>query len=343
MMVPAIQAQQKGAERLSDFSRPTSDRVPLPAPNFAPTTSATPAPIQIKVGPYLGWDRSLSLQNGVVEALIVPAIGRVLHYRFNGESSPFWDDPSLRGKSPDPTSTEWGNFGGDKTWPSPQTDWGKVTPRAWPPPVAFDSMPVDAGVKRDAVVLHSPVDPHYGIRTERAVRLTPNAPVMTITTTYEKVEGPPVKVGIWIITQLEEPVAVFAPIPAQSRYPEGYNRQSGDDLPANLKIERGLLSLTRDLQKATKIGMDTDQLLWLGPIHMLLIESSRVPGGEYPDQGSSAEIYTNPDSKTYVELEMLGPLQTLNIGDQLSQTNTYTLFHRKSPDPQTDARRVLRR
>ncbi|MBL9137899.1 MAG: DUF4380 domain-containing protein [Verrucomicrobiales bacterium] len=333
-------AQQKGAERLSEFTRPTSDRVPMPPSHPLPPSEA---PIQIKIGPYLGWERSITIQNSKVEALIVPAIGRVLHFRLHGESSPFWDDPSLRGKSPDPSSSEWGNFGGDKTWPSPQADWGKITPRAWPPPVAFDSLPVDAGVRRDAVVLRSPVDPHYGIRTERVIRLAPDSTSMTITTTYEKVEGHPVKVGVWIITQLEEPVAVFAPVPTQSAYPDGFNRQSGEDLPANLKVERGLLSLTRDLQKATKIGMDADQLLWVGPTHMLHIESPRIAGAEYPDQGSSAEIYTNPDPKTYVELEMLGPLQTLGIGDRLSQTNTYTLLRRKHPDPQIDARRILRR
>ena len=48
-------------------------------------------------------------------------------------------------------------------------------------------------------------------------------------------------------------------------------------------------------------------------------------GAEYPDEGSSAEVYTNSDPLKYVELEMLGPLQTLKVGDSVSQTNTYTL------------------
>ena len=34
-------------------------------------------------------------------------------------------------------------------------------------------------------------------------------------------------------------------------------------------------------------------------------------GNEYPDRGASAEVYTNPDPKEYVELEMLGPLARL--------------------------------
>jgi len=295
----------------------------------------------MRVGPYFGWERSWTLRNGKVEAIVVPTIGRVMQFRFVGKPGPFWEDPSLRGKSPDPASSEWGNFGGDKTWPSPQADWEKVTGRGWPPPVAFDSMPVETSVRRDALVLHSPVDPHFGIRTERVIRLLPDAAVLSIVTTYEKVSGKPITAGVWIITQLEEPVTAFARLPAASLFPDGYNRQSGDVLPANLKVEDRLLALTRDPARSTKIGTDGDALLWVGAQQMLLIESPRIPGATYPDQQSSAEIYTNPNPKTYVELEMLGPVYTLSPGDRISQTNTYTLIARSQTDPVSDARRVL--
>lgn len=302
---------------------------------------ATEAPVQIRIGPYFGWERCWTVGNGRVEAVIVPAIGRVMQFRFVGRTGPFWEDPALRGKLPDPASKEWGNFGGDKTWPSPQADWEKVTSRAWPPPVAFDSMPIEASVRRDGVVLRSPEDPHYGIRTERVVRLEKDAPVMTIVTTYEKVSGDPVRSGVWIITQLEHPVAAFALLPGTSRFPDGYNRQSGDLLPEGLAVDGRLLSLTRDSDRATKIGMDAERLLWVGTDQMLLIESPRVPAAPYPDQESSAEIYTNPNPKTYVELEMLGPLHTLKPGDRISQTNTYTLFPRRHAEAKADAAAVL--
>src|ERR1041384_218159 len=87
---------------------------------------------------YHGWTNSILVSNGRVEAVIVPAIGRVMQFRFAGEEDgPFWENSAMTGKAPDPAATEWGNFGGDKTWPAPQSDWPKTTPRAWPPPVAF--------------------------------------------------------------------------------------------------------------------------------------------------------------------------------------------------------------
>jgi hypothetical protein len=332
--------QRKGAERLAAATQLR----PLHPSETPYSVRSSDAPIQIRVGPARGWERAFTISNGQVEALVIPEIGRIMQFQFAGEDAPegpFWEDPSLHGQSPNPASGNWINFGGDKTWPAPQADWGKVTPREWPPPVAFDSMPVEVSVRRDALVLTSPIDPHYGIRAERVIDLALDGPVMTVTTTYRKVTGRPLEVGVWIITQLRDPIAVFAPVPADSRFPDGYVRQSGERLPAGFKVENSLLSLARDTAQSTKIGMDADRLLWVGPTQMLLIRSPRIHGASYPDHGSSAEIYTNPDPRAYVELETLGPLHRLDPGQSISQTNTYTLLRRTEHLPALDARKIL--
>jgi len=287
-----------------------------------------------------GWHQCMIIGNGRVEAVIVPEIGRVMQFRFVGKESPFWENRLLDSKKPQPEAKDWWNFGGDKTWPSPQEDWGKVTSRGWPPPQAFDSMPVEARLENNSVVLVSAIDPHYGIRTYRKITLDPAKPVMRIKTTYEKVEGKPKKVGVWIISQLAEPEAVFSLVPLKSAFPLGYNKQSGEVLPLGLKVQDRYLSLRRDPLKSTKIGMDSDNLLWIGKTQALLIESKRVKG-TYPDQGSSSEIYTNPDPLPYVELEMLGPLHEMKVGSKIEQTNVYTLFERSKPTASEEAHAIL--
>ena len=291
---------------------------------------------------YHGWSDAIVMSNGKVEAVIVPGVGRVMQFRFAGEQDgPFWENQQMFGRSPDSKASEWGNFGGDKTWPSPQADWPKIATRGWPPPPAFDSMPVEwTPIAVNAGTLTSPVDPYYGIRTTRRIELDPNLPVMKITTTYEKVQGEPRKVGVWIITQLKDPVGVFAPIPKPSRFAEGFNRQS-DQLPANMKFENGLVSLTRNRTGSYKIGTDASTLLWVGEKEIVRIDAPRVASAEYPNQGSSAEVYTNPDPLTYVELEMLGPLHTMRVGDRIKQVNTYTLMRRSVPTAEAEARKVL--
>ena len=270
---------------------------------------------------YHGWPNSFVIANETAEVIVVPTIGRVMQFKFVGETEgPFWENRAMDGKTPIPTSKEWGNFGGDKTWPAPQADWPKITPRSWPPPIAFDSQPVEARVEGEQLRLISPVDPHYGIRTERVIALHRTEAKMTIETTYFKVEGEPRKVGVWIITQLGEPVDVILRATT-----EKYVKQS-KDLPMNLRFDKADgFHVKRDPSKSTKIGTDASVLEWRDRKFTLSIESPRMAGAEYPDEGSSAEVYTNPNPLTYVELEMLGPLRTLKTGDSLSQKNSYTL------------------
>src|SRR5205085_7228295 len=130
-----------------------------------------------------GWPNSYLIANEAAEVIVVPLIGRVMQFRLAGETEgPFWENRAMDGKSPIPQSKEWGNFGGDKTWPAPQEDWPKVTPRAWPPPVTFDSMGVEGSVEGKELRLISAVDPHYGIRTERVITLDESRPEMSIKT-----------------------------------------------------------------------------------------------------------------------------------------------------------------
>jgi hypothetical protein len=285
---------------------------------------------------YHGWPHSMVGRNGLVEVIVVPAIGRVMQFRFVGESEePFWENRALIGQPPNPKSREWGNFGGDKTWPAPQADWPKVSDRAWPPPPAFDSLPVKAFIEGDNLMLTSPVDPFYGIITVRRIRLSVHRAVMTIETTYQKVEGQPKRVGIWIITQLTDPVGVYLPVAAGSRFQQGYHKQSAD-VPPSLKVEDNWISLRRDPVGNYKIGSDAETLIWVGKDVIVRIDSPRVSGLEYPDRGSSSEVYTNGDPLPYVELEMLGPLHDLRIGDSIAQTNTYTLLRRTGSDIKSD-------
>lgn len=291
---------------------------------------------------YQGWTNALSMANEQAEVVIVPSIGRVMQFRFLGETGPFWENPSLHGKAPDPLSSEWLNFGGDKTWPAPQAEWSQWTPRSWPPPPAFDAEAVQAEVKEDRVILRSDVDPAYGIRWERELRLDPLQARLTIVTRYHKAVETPLTnaVGVWVITQLQDPVAVFIPRPKPSLFAEGYDRQS-ETAPPSLSLDDSWIRLARDPKAPFKIGTDASTLVWVGERVALRIDSPRQ-AGTHPDRGSSAEVYTNADPLRYVELEMLGPLQVLAPGATLSQTNTYSLFLRQEKGAVEEAQRVLK-
>ncbi len=293
---------------------------------------------------YHGWKDAIVMSNGKVEAVIVPSIGRVMQFRLAGEEGVFWENSEVAGKAVNPTSNTWTNFGGDKPWPSPQSEWPKITPRAWPPPLGFDASPWEAKEvitksKAKTIQLISLVDPHFGIRVTRDISLAMNG-VMKIKTTFEKISGNPVKAGVWVITQVNEAEAVFVPVPKNSPYKEGYNLQS-KELPETFSVKDGLIELKRDPKKASKIGNDAGTLLWMNAKHVLRVDSSRVANAEYPDNGSSAEVYTNPDPAKYIELEMLGPLKEMKVGDRIERINTYTLLRRHNKDATKEARKIL--
>ncbi len=290
---------------------------------------------------YHGWTDAWRLRNRHVEVIAVGEIGRVMSFRLLDGENVFWEDRSLDGQRGSPESKEWTNFGGDKTWPAPEAEWGRYTGnKLWRRPPAFDALPVRIHAEGATLVLTSPVDPFYGIRTVRRIALDPKAPVMTIETRYERVSGEPSKMGVWVISQFKHPVAVYFPAPTASAFPNGYY-VFGDSPWAEVGRMGDLIVVTRDSRAPHKLGSEADRMLWVGENVMCLVSAPRRTGAEYPDRGASAEVYTNGDPKTYVELETLGELALLKPGDSMRHTSTYTLLPRRDPSLLADARRVL--
>ena len=310
---------------------------------------ATTAEAGVTITPtnYHGWIDALVMSNGKVSVVVVPSIGRVMQFGFVGEEGVFWENRALDGHLADAQLTTWAakdwvNFGGDKTWPSPEADWSAFTGRkGWRPPLAFDGAGAEARIDGSTLILLTPVDEFYGLVARRRIHLHGSKPEMTITTSYERISGEPAKIGIWVITQLKDPVGLFTPVPGKSIFPNSYV-QFGEK-PPSLKVENGFVSLTRNPSGSHKIGLDADSLLWVGEKHVLRIDSPRVAHVEYPDQGSSTEIYTSPDPLQYIELETLGPLRVMKPKDKIERSNTYTLSRRSKPTPEAEARAVFRR
>jgi hypothetical protein len=287
---------------------------------------------------YNGWTDAVVLSNGRVEAVIVPSVGRWMQFRRAGQQTgPFWENANLAGKAmmAKPWEASHGSFGGDKTWPAPQNAWN------WPPPDVFDAAQLAFRVTQDsAVVLTSSVSARFGIKTERRFSLRPGSDSVEVVTTYEKVQGPPVEVGVWVITQTKDPVAAFLPIPKDSSFPGGVSHEWG--IPTNhMTVRKDWIELRRDTAASHKIGNDAGHIVWVGKDWVLGIETDRDAAAPHADGGCSTEIYTNPDPTPYVELETLGRLKTLSQGERLSATNRYTLLPRRSKDPVEEARRVV--
>jgi hypothetical protein len=293
--------------------------------------------------------KAIVLSNSSAEVLIVPAIGRVMQFNLldekgNAVAGPFWNNPAITDQLQS-DSRGWRNYGGDKAWPAPQGDWPKVEGSAWPPPKAFDAMPYGAGIDGSTVELVSPIDPAYGIRVRRTISLDPRQPVMTIETTYSKVQGASAHIGVWTVTQLNSPERAFVLLPMHFARPPGYAKLL-PPTPKDLSVNGRLLSLTRDPETRTMIGTEGEAILWVGDGPDLLIEKRNpkpaVAGAEWPERGSHSKIYTNSGNELkYVEFELLDPVRDLKPGESASLESSYTLTRRTQSDPLAEARKVF--
>jgi hypothetical protein len=300
-------------------------------------------PNQASVVDYSGWTNAVLLNNGLVEAVIVPNAGRVLQFRFVGSTNgPFWENRNLYGQTTTPSiwNTE-GAFGGDKAWPSPQSDW------VWPPPTGFDGTPEQVTVANGIATLTTAVDSTYQIQTTRVIELGFDEPMLRITTSFNRTAATfrtNNSLGIWVISQLQDPVRCYVPAPFPSDFPSGYH-QLGTGLPTHLTNINHLISFTRDPAASHKLGFEANALGWVGTNLSLRIDAPRVPGlllFMYPDGGCNTEIYTNPGTNAeYVEFESLSPLSKLPQGGQMQFVTKYSLFNRTETDPDAEAKKIL--
>lgn len=279
--------------------------------------------VRVEQKPYAGWSDAIWLENGVAWVVIVPSVGRVMQFGLAGRPGVFWENPKLLGKPmpADPWGTAVGSFGGDKTWPAPQSAWN------WPPPDVFDRVGLQARVERDAVILTSPVSERFGIVTERRVRLGAARAEMEIETVYRKVSGEPVEVGVWVITQMKDPERVYFRASKQPGFEGGWSRQWKVP-PELVRVEEGLVSMRREPKGSYKIGNDSKAILWVGAEEVMKVEVEAKGTGAPADEGCHVELYTNGGEVDYVELETLGRLSRMAKGDGLRATNRYVLGRR---------------
>ncbi len=105
---------------------------------------ALQAQVRVEKTTWHGWSDAVVVKNPVAAVVIVPSIGRVMQFSFLDKSGqpaegPLWNNRAMDGKPVEPASQQWGNFGGDKSWPELQAEWPTIQHRGWPPPTGFDA------------------------------------------------------------------------------------------------------------------------------------------------------------------------------------------------------------
>ena len=329
--------------------------LPLAVAYAGPPRTAAKAPaVVVTRVTWHGWSDALRLSNGVVEAIVVPSIGRVMAFEFVGApgTNPIFVNKDWTGKSvADADAATWAAFGGDKLWPSPQADWIRHNVRAWPPDQAFDGDPEIARVVPGGIRLITPVSTAFAARAVRVITMKAGQPRLYIAQTILKdpdAANPAVRaappadtdsaeeqrvareqrdgfpLGIWSVTQTRGDETVFLPLSKSLTFPRGF--AGLDAAPVTTYIapyftaEGDILRILHDPKVGRKVGTSSPEG-WIAALYsgnVVFSEHYPTPSlGTYPDGGAAAEVYMNPDP-SYIEMELLGPVAPLSHSDKVS-------------------------
>lgn len=285
---------------------------------------------------YQGWPGSLRISNGLVEAVVVPQIGRIMAFQFAGRPStnPIFLNKAWKGKTgADADAVTWAAFGGDKLWPSPQGDWSKHAPRQWPPDQAFDGDPEFAQILPNGVRLVTPISSSFAARARRTITMKPGEPRLYISQVLQKDpdaagERAGFPIGIWSITQVRGDGTIYMPLGKSPRSKTGWVSMSSEgvtETPPYFVTKDKTLIIRRDPAKAHKVSTDS-AAGWMALLfgrNLLFSEHYKLtPGATYPGTEGPAEGYTNPADVVYMEMELLGPVLPLKAKEK----TTYNVY-----------------
>jgi hypothetical protein len=275
------------------------------------------------------------ITDGRTEAIIVPQIGRIMSYGRVGGPNLLWNAPT-------PQGIDWGwkNYGGDKNWLAPQSDWPVSQGKGWPPDPAFDGQPHEVEILSGGKVrLTSPLSESSGMRFVRTIYFADNGE-MVIEQTAIKEKGAAIRAAIWNITQTAPGQAVFLPLSTESAYKKGYLQLQGKESPENFEaVKPNLLRVTPTKEGGgAKIGVDAP-VSGIASVSdgVAFVQRAAKPAGKYPDGTNAAGlpvefyIYSNP-KLFYYEMELLGPLKNFSPGGKSTHTLRWSLHDLPSKD-----------
>lgn len=291
--------------------------------------------VAVQTVTYHGWKDALRLTNGTVEVVVVPSLGRVMHYGFVGGTNLIWEDPALAGKPVD--AKTFPRFGGNKAWPSPQEEWPLYIGHEWPPPPEADQTVFKVSFKgRGAVILESIPLVGFGVAIVREIHLAPKGTRVTLTTRLEYTGPAPAKkpLGAWSITPVAAPDTLLARLSSRSPLTDGYKALGAFDPFASVTAKNGVLHIARNKDKSSKIGIDGETLgaVYGDTLWLLRNRTPQTAGQSVP--GERLQVYANADSREdaarglppYMELEMTSPRKALSRpGDSVSLTEVWEL------------------
>ena len=290
--------------------------------------------IQIRSISYKGWGNAIEISNSEIKLIVVPEIGRIMHYSFINEENIFYENKSLEGISfipgeyfKDNNQITAPNLGGNRVLPCSEEYFHFISGSRHVSDPLINASTYNFSLLENGIVIQSPVSELLGIQIKRTITISSNGTTVQIAQELIKIKSAKSEVleniplTIWSLSKIKNPNVSYLPINKNSIFSEGYYIPFWPDAKNNADINISKNDLLIELKSTEnlpqKVGSDSKKWIASHINNSLFIESfnfEEVKKNMYPDCGTSVTIFGND---LFSELECLSPERTLKVDEKI--------------------------
>lgn len=313
------------------------------------------------VDSYKQYGRCLRISNGALEILVTIELGpRIIYFGAPGGVNMFFnDDNNVRVTKGELIESVFGEgaeyhfYGGHRTWLAPQLMIHTTVP---------DNDPVPYELIENGVILKPAVLKVIGMRYEMRIVMHPDDAGIDVSVTYINESGVDKSYAVWQISQFAAGGMAIIPLSVPRKPFDRSKKPTMEQLltplmpstqitsflgaftnDPRLTIDPMFMTLRMDPSVPGAIKLGTPNIpgyaMYVNNGYVATIRSEYEKGKTYTDMGCGLETYTD---NNFLELEMLGPYETIKNGASTTHTETLTLQPAKMPAPKDDDREGIR-
>jgi hypothetical protein len=297
--------------------------------------------IKIRKIRFKNWN-TIEISNLKIKILIVPKIGRVLHYGFLTGENIFYENQELEGvqfKEGD-YFKKYGiaqapNIGGNRVLPCSEEYFDSITGSRHVPDPFINASAYNYSLLKNGIILESPISNLLGIQIKRVITISENGTLVDIKqelikkTAAKNKNLEEIPLTIWSLSKIKTPNIAYLPINPDSIFEKGFLISIWPDAEnnafKNVSVNNAILEIKSSEDLPQKVGSDSKN--WIASLiaETLFIESYKFETDKkefYPDGGTSCTIFGND---LFSELECLSPEKTLKIGESIQYDLQWSL------------------
>lgn len=149
--------------------------------------------IKIKNISYKGWKETIEISNSTIKILVVPEIGRIMHYGFLDGTNMFYENEQLEGIKfnagnyfQENNTNQAPNLGGNRVLPCSEEYFNILTGSRHVPDPFLNASSYEVTFLKNGVILKSPLSELLGIQLERIITMSENGTKVKIQQKIDK-------------------------------------------------------------------------------------------------------------------------------------------------------------